>query len=91
MGNKNNSKTFSGELWLDTPGHAHAVVLWMDYKVIDSIFWSTGLSESNEFVDYFRQGVYFLKNPKYCKVNHGITFNLMIQKRECDIVFHFQS
>ena len=65
---------------------SNGVVLWMDFMISDNIFWSTGLNLENQWVNYSKQGVFFLKKRLE---KDFLSYNIFFLPNENEFIFSF--
>merc|ERR1712142_1303637 len=64
----------------------NAVVLWMDFEVMEGCQFCTGLNKRNEWVFYSKQGVYFLNNLNVDD-NSALNYNILLDPEEFEMMF----
>lgn len=65
---------------------SNGVVLWMDFMISGNIFWSTGLNLENQWVNYSKQGVFFLKKRLE---KDFLSYNILFLPNENEFIFSF--
>lgn len=65
---------------------SNGVVLWMEFMISDNIFWSTGLNVDNQWVNYGKQGVFFLKEKLE---KDFLSYNILFLPNENEFIFCF--
>ena len=79
------SVQFNGNITVSNAGFVHAVVIWTEFELADGIRWSTGLNENNEWVNYSKQGVFFMNDHNKTNVDYSVVF----LPDECEMMFQF--
>jgi len=82
-----NTKQFTGKIEnIKDYLTANGVVVWMDFEVRKDAYWSTGLDSNTQWVNYSKQGVYFLKEPLTSNV---MKYDILFKPDENELYFNF--
>jgi len=82
-----NTKQFTGKIENIKDYHtANGVVIWMDFEVRKDAYWSTGLDSNTQWVNYSKQGVYFLKEPL---TSNMMKYDILFKPDENELYFNF--
>ena len=78
---------YDGQLDRTAAGHLHAVALWTEFHLDDGIYWSTGLTVNKDWVNYSKQGVFFLKDSQ--RDNKSVDYHVLFVPDQCEMMFSF--